>query len=103
MTPMAELVVGYEPITLREANAKLSETKVGKLPIINEDMELVALMSRSDLKTNKDFPHASKDTNKQLLVGGSVPLAEDSMARATACIEAGVDILTVSSMQGDSE
>jgi IMP dehydrogenase len=43
------------------------------LPIVDANGGLVALVCRNDLKKNKDYPHASKDKNKNLMVGAAVP------------------------------
>jgi IMP dehydrogenase len=100
-----KLVIGYEPITLREANLKLQQEKKGKLPIVNEDMELVALISLTDLKKDRDYPLSSKDPNKQLLCGAAVAVNEnnpDDIERARRLIGAGADVICLDSEQGDT-
>lgn len=102
MTPRNKLVLGQEPISLSEALAKLRSSKKGKLPIVNEAGELVAMVSRRDLKKNLEYPTASKDANRQLLVAAAVAPILSEYERARKLIEAGVDALVLNAAQGDT-
>jgi len=97
-----ELITGKVGISLKEANNILKTSKKGKLPIVDSNGHLVALVSRSDLKKNKEFPDASKDHNKRLLVGAAVSTLPESRDRVAALYEAGVDVIVIDSAQGYS-
>mmetsp|Transcript_34866 Transcript_34866/g.39751 ORF Transcript_34866/g.39751 Transcript_34866/m.39751 type:complete len:245 (+) Transcript_34866:103-837(+) len=50
MTPRSQLTIAKDGVSLSDANEILKASKKGKLPVVNEKDELIALISRTDLQ-----------------------------------------------------
>merc|ERR1719188_1929968 len=102
MTPRSDLIIADEGVDLLTANALLKESKKGKLPVVSKQGRLVALVSRADLNKNAEYPNATKDANKRLMVAAAVGTRPADRDRVRALVGAGVDAVIVDSSQGDS-
>lgn len=103
MTTLPDLVTGKIGITLEQANTILRDSKKGKLPLVDDAGCLQALLARSDLLKNKDYPNASKKPDsKQLICAASIGTREPDRERLKLLVEAGLDIVVIDSSQGSS-
>lgn len=69
---------------------------------MNDDGELVAVVSRGDVKKSRAYPHASTDPNNQLLVAAACLPRPEEFERVGKLVESGADALVLDAAHGDS-
>lgn len=99
MTPMP-LITGREGISNEEASDLLAQHRVEKLPLVDADGRLTGLITVKDFVKTEKYPHATKDPEGRLRVGAAVGFFGDAWERATALVEAEVDVLVVDTAHG---
>ncbi|MCL2454793.1 MAG: IMP dehydrogenase [Micrococcales bacterium] len=99
MTPMP-LITGPVGIARDAAAALLAKHKVEKLPLIDTEGRLAGLITVKDFVKSEQYPNATKDGDGRLRVGAAVGFYGDAWQRATALVEAGVDVLVVDTANG---
>ncbi|MBP7602293.1 MAG: IMP dehydrogenase [Spirochaetes bacterium] len=97
-----DLLTAKKDISLTQANEILKKSKKGKLPIVDEKGCLVAFMCRNDLLKNREYPYASKDGQKQLMVGAAISTKEESRERLDKLVQAGLNVVVIDAAQGNS-
>jgi len=102
MKKFSDLTVGEEGVELVKANQIIRDKKLGKLPIVTKEGRLVALVARTDLNKQADFPLATKDKSGSLMVAAAIGTRLADRDRVRALVAAGVDAIIVDSSQGDS-
>ena len=94
------LVTAVGDVTLGEAERILTEKRVEKLLLVDEERKLTGLITIRDIDMMKRFPRACKDAGGRLRVGAAIGVG--NFERAERLIRRGVDLLVVDSAHGHS-
>ena len=97
------LITTNQSTNLEEAARILQAHKIEKLPVVDADGKLVGLVTYNDITKAKDKPFACKDRLGRLRVAAGIGVTADSMERADALVEAGVDALVIDTAHGHSK
>ena len=121
----------YDPVTIRrgktvrEALAMMAEYHIGGIPVVDEDNHLVGIVTNRDLRFERrfdktidevmtsenlvtthqqtDLTAAAQILQGRLRVAAGVGVTADTMERASALVEAGVDAIVIDTAHGHSE
>ena len=96
------LVTAPEGTSLEEAKAILSEHRIEKLPLVDDDGNLKGLITIKDIEKATKYPNSAKDSSGRLLVGAAVGVSKDLYDRLDALVSAKADVIIVDTAHGHS-
>ena len=97
------LITTSRSTDLNKAADILQQYKIEKLPVIDEHGVLQGLITYKDITKAKDKPNACKDSQGRLRVAAGIGISKETLPRAEALIEAGVDAIVLDSAHGHSK
>jgi len=86
--------------TLEEAKQILTQHKVEKLPIVDDNFHLMGLITIKDINKSVKYPMSAKDHQGRLLVGAAVGITDDYMERVQALAKRKVDVFALELLHG---
>ncbi len=96
------LVTAPVGTSLDDAQKILGKHRIEKLPIVDENGYLKGLITIKDIEKSIQYPNSARDANGRLLVGAAVGVADGTMERIAALVEARADVITIDTAHGHS-
>ncbi|TGE32271.1 IMP dehydrogenase [Desulfosporosinus sp. Sb-LF] len=96
------LVTAPVGTTLDHAKEILGQHKIEKLPIVDSEGMLKGLITIKDIEKSRQYPNSAKDERGRLRVGAAIGVTTDTLQRAEALVNAGVDVMVLDTAHGHS-
>lgn len=103
MTPKEELVTVPEDASQGSIKKKLHEHKIEKVLVVDDNDQLVGLITTKDIEKSQNKPYACKDSLGRLRVGAAVGTAANTRDRIAALAKESVDVIVVDTAHGHSQ
>ncbi|WP_276661547.1 IMP dehydrogenase, partial [Syntrophomonas wolfei] len=96
------LVTAPVGTSMDQAMDLLRKYKIEKLPLVDDNFNLMGLITIKDIEKTSKYPNAAKDQRGRLLVGAAVGIAHDTLERVECLKKAGADVVVVDTAHGHS-
>ena len=103
MTPHDKLITVKEGFDQEEVKKLMYNNRIEKILVIDDEGSLTGLVTMKDIDKSAEHPFATKDSRGQLQVGAALGTENNTLERATALAEAGVDLFVIDSAHGHSQ
>ena len=103
MTPFDKLVTVKEGTSQDSVKKMMYENRIEKILVIDNMDTLSGLVTMKDIEKSAEHPDATKDSSGRLMVGAALGTGSDTLDRATALHEVGVDVFVIDSAHGHSK
>lgn len=88
---------------MRRRRRSSRNTKIEKLPIVDDDYKLKGLITIKDIEKAVRYPNSARDKGGRLLCAAAIGVTANVLERAEALIEAQADVLVLDSAHGHSK
>jgi len=103
MTPHDQLITVEEGTPQETVKKLMHENRIEKVLVIDQSGALGGLVTMKDIEKSAEHPDATKDDSGSLMVGAALGTSPDTLDRAKALEEAGVDLFVIDSAHGHSK
>ena len=103
MTPAEKLITVSEGTSQEEVKKLMYENRIEKILVTEETGSLSGLVTMKDIEKSAEHPNATKDSSGRLKVGAALGTGSDTIERAKALNEVGIDLFVIDSAHGHSK
>ena len=103
MTPFEKLVTVKEGVSQDAVMQLMHKNRIEKVLVLDEKEKLSGLVTMKDIEKSAQNPDATKDESGRLKVGAALGTDSDSLSRAQALFDEGVDDFVIDSAHGHSK
>ena len=103
MTPRNRLITALEGTSQEVVKKMMYENRIEKVLVLDKEEKLTGLVTMKDIEKSEKHPNATKDDAGQLRVGAAIGTGVETLERAQALFNSGVDLFVIDSAHGHTK